>query len=34
MGAVQLQQVERQFMQKQLLALCDLPRLSLFYMES
>jgi hypothetical protein len=32
MGAVQLRQVERQFMQKQLLAHYNLPRLSLFYM--
>ena len=32
MGAVQLRQVERQFVQKQLLAHYDLPRLSLFYM--
>jgi hypothetical protein len=32
MGAVQLRQVERQFVQKQLLAHCDLPRFSLFYM--
>jgi len=32
MGAVQLQQVERQFVQKQLLAHYNLPRLSLFYM--
>jgi hypothetical protein len=32
MGAVQIRQVERQFMQKQLLAHYNLPRLSLFYM--
>jgi hypothetical protein len=32
MGAVQLRQVERQFVQKQLLAHYNLPRLSLFYM--
>jgi hypothetical protein len=32
MGAVQLRQVERQFVQKQLLVEYDLPRLSLFYM--
>jgi hypothetical protein len=32
MGAVQLRQVERQFVQKQLLAQYNLPRLSLFYM--
>jgi len=32
MGAVQLKQVERQFVQKQLLAHYNLPRLSLFYM--
>jgi len=32
MGAVQLRQVERQFMQKQLLVHYNLPRLSLFYM--
>ena len=32
MGAGQLQQVERQFVQKQLLAQYNLPRLSLFYM--
>jgi hypothetical protein len=32
MGAVQLRQVERQFVQKQLLAHFNLPRLSLFYM--
>jgi hypothetical protein len=32
MGVVQLRQVERQFMQKQLLAHYNLPRLSLFYM--
>jgi hypothetical protein len=32
MGAVQLRQVERQFVQKQLLVHCNLPRLSLFYM--
>jgi hypothetical protein len=32
MGVVQLRQVERQFVQKQLLAHYDLPRLSLFYM--
>ena len=32
MGAVQLRQVERQFVQKQLLANYNLPRLSLFYM--
>jgi hypothetical protein len=32
MGAVQLLQVERQFVQKQLLAHYNLPRLSLFYM--
>lgn len=32
MGAVQLRQVERQFIQKQLLAHYNLPRLSLFYM--
>jgi hypothetical protein len=32
MGAVQLRQVERQFVQKQLLAHYGLPRLSLFYM--
>ncbi|MGB6973434.1 MAG: hypothetical protein WBD67_01995 [Terracidiphilus sp.] len=32
MGAVQLRQVERQFVQKQLLARYELPRLSLFYM--
>ena len=32
MGAVQLRQVERQFVQKQLLASYNLPRLSLFYM--
>ena len=32
MGAVQLRQVERQFMQKQLLTHYNLPRLSLFYM--
>jgi hypothetical protein len=32
MGAVQLRQVERQFVQKQLLVQYGLPRLSLFYM--
>ena len=32
MGAVQLRQVERQFVQKQLLVHYSLPRLSLFYM--
>jgi hypothetical protein len=32
MGAVQLRQVERQFVQKQLLVNYGLPRLSLFYM--
>jgi hypothetical protein len=32
MGTVQLRQVERQFVQKQLLAHFNLPRLSLFYM--
>jgi hypothetical protein len=32
MGAVQLRQVERQFVQKQLLERYNLPRLSLFYM--
>jgi len=32
MGAVQLRQVERQFVQKQLLVNYSLPRLSLFYM--
>ena len=32
MGAVQLRQVERQFVQKQLLTHYNLPRLSLFYM--
>ena len=32
MGVVQLRQVERQFVQKQLLVHYDLPRLSLFYM--
>ncbi len=32
MGAVQLRQVERQFVQKQLLVRYSLPRLSLFYM--
>ena len=32
MGAVQLRQVERQFVQKQLLVYYNLPRLSLFYM--
>ncbi|MGB6689281.1 MAG: hypothetical protein WBE76_15720 [Terracidiphilus sp.] len=32
MGVVQLRQVERQFVQKQLLANYGLPRLSLFYM--
>jgi hypothetical protein len=32
MGAVQLRQVERQFVNKQLLAHYNLPRLSLFYM--
>ena len=32
MGALQLRQVERQFVQKQLLASYNLPRLSLFYM--
>ena len=32
MGAVQLHQVERQFVQKQLLVHYNLPRLSLFYM--
>ncbi|MGC9157755.1 MAG: hypothetical protein ACP5FH_02100 [Terracidiphilus sp.] len=32
MGAVQLRQVERQFVQKQLFVHCNLPRLSLFYM--
>jgi hypothetical protein len=32
MAAVQLRQVERQFVQKQLLAHYNLPRLSLFYM--
>ena len=32
MGAVQLRQVERQFVHKQLLAHYNLPRLSLFYM--
>lgn len=32
MGAVQLRQVERQFVQKQMLAQYNLPRLSLFYM--
>jgi hypothetical protein len=32
MGVVQLRQVERQFVQKQLLVHYSLPRLSLFYM--
>jgi hypothetical protein len=32
MGAVQLRQVERQFVQKQMLVHYNLPRLSLFYM--
>jgi hypothetical protein len=32
MGVVQLRQVEHQFVQKQLLAHYNLPRLSLFYM--
>jgi ABC-type transporter Mla subunit MlaD len=32
MGAVQLRQVEHQFVTKQLLVHCGLPRLSLFYM--
>jgi hypothetical protein len=32
MGVVQLRQVERQFVQKQLLVYYSLPRLSLFYM--
>jgi hypothetical protein len=32
MGTVQLRQVERQFVQKQLLVHYNLPRLSLFYM--
>jgi hypothetical protein len=32
MGVVQLRQVERQFVQKQLLVHYNLPRLSLFYM--
>jgi hypothetical protein len=32
MGAVQIRQVERQFVQKQLLVHYNLPRLSLFYM--
>jgi hypothetical protein len=32
MGAVQLRQVEHQFVQKQLLVHYNLPRLSLFYM--
>ena len=32
MGAVQLRQVEHQFVQKQLLVHYSLPRLSLFYM--
>ena len=32
MGAVQLRQVEQQFVQKQLLVHYSLPRLSLFYM--
>jgi hypothetical protein len=32
MGAVQLRQVEKQFIQKQLLVKFNLPRLSLFYM--
>jgi hypothetical protein len=32
MGVVQLRQVERQFVQKQLLVHFNLPRLSLFYM--
>lgn len=32
MGAVQMRQVERQFVQKQLLVHYNLPRLSLFYM--
>lgn len=32
MGVVQLRQVEQQFVQKQLLAYYNLPRLSLFYM--
>jgi hypothetical protein len=32
MGAVQMRQVERQFVQKQLLAHYNLPRFSLFYM--
>ncbi|HVC47223.1 MAG TPA: hypothetical protein VND90_08235 [Terracidiphilus sp.] len=32
MGVVQLRQVEQQFVQKQLLARYELPRLSLFYM--
>jgi hypothetical protein len=32
MGAVQLRQVEHQFVTKQLLAHYDLPRFSLFYM--
>jgi len=34
MGTVQLRQVERQFVQKQLLVHYNLPRLSLFYMSS
>jgi hypothetical protein len=32
MGVVQLRQVKRQFVQKQLLVQYNLPRLSLFYM--
>jgi hypothetical protein len=32
MGAVQLRQVEKQFVQKQMLVHYNLPRLSLFYM--
>ncbi|HVU46194.1 MAG TPA: hypothetical protein VHD85_08710 [Terracidiphilus sp.] len=32
MGVVQIRQVESQFVQKQLLVHCNLPRLSLFYM--
>jgi hypothetical protein len=32
MGVMQLRQVERQFVQKQLLVHYNLPRLSLFYM--
>jgi hypothetical protein len=32
MQAVQIKQVQQQFLQKRLLEACKLPRLSLFYM--